>query len=71
MEKFMGILMCLIFFFFIGKQIALKKRKGAPEHTGSIQKGYQNKRKTKTQKKSTRKTQKQKKSYIKTPTSCL
>jgi hypothetical protein len=31
----------------IGKQIALKKRKGAPNHTLIIQKGHQNKRKTK------------------------
>jgi len=35
------------FFFLIGKQNALKKRKGAPKHTGSIQKGHQNKRKRK------------------------
>jgi IS30 family transposase len=39
------------FFFLIGKQIALKKRKGAPKHTGSIQKGHQNKIKKKKKKK--------------------
>jgi hypothetical protein len=50
----------------IGKQIALKKRKGAPKHTWSIQKGHQNKRRKKKRKK-----RKEKKSYIKPPASCL
>jgi hypothetical protein len=35
----------------IGKQIALKKRKGALKHTWSIQKGHQNKRKKEKKKK--------------------
>jgi len=56
----------------IGKQIALKKRKGAPKHTGSIQKGHQNKKKKKKKKKRRRrrrrrtpeKPKRQKKSYI-------
>jgi hypothetical protein len=59
----------------IGKQIALKKRKGAPKHTGSIQKGHQNKIKEKKKKKKKKrrrrrrrtpeKPKRQKKSYIK------
>jgi hypothetical protein len=54
----------------IGKQIALKKRKGAPKHTGSIQKGHQNKtkKKGKKERKKERRTpekpKRQKKSYI-------
>jgi len=44
----------------IGKQIALKKRKGAPKHTGSIQKGHQNKIKEKKKKKKKKKKNKNK-----------
>jgi hypothetical protein len=62
----------------IGKQIALKKRKGAPKHIGSIQKRHQSKRRRKKQKtkknkkkkerkKNTRKTQKTKEKLHQTP----
>jgi hypothetical protein len=46
-------------FFLIGKQIALKKRKGAPKHTWSIQKGHQNKRKTKNRRRTPEKPKRQ------------
>jgi hypothetical protein len=49
----------------IGKQNALKKRKGDPKHTRSIQKGHQNKRKKKKKRRRTpEKPKRQKKSYI-------
>jgi hypothetical protein len=58
-------------FFFIGKQIALKKRNGALKHTWSTQKGHQNKGKTKNKGRTPEKPKRQHKSYIKPPTSCL
>jgi hypothetical protein len=62
-----------IFFFLIGKQIALKKRKGSPKHTRSIQKGHKKKkrRRRRRRRRTPEKPNRQKKSYIKPPASCL
>jgi hypothetical protein len=53
------------FFFFLGgvskKRNSIKKCKGAPKHTKSIQEGYQNKRKIENKGRTPEKTQRQKK----------
>jgi transglutaminase/protease-like cytokinesis protein 3 len=59
MSEVVSLLALWFFFFLIGKQIALKKCKDAPKHIESIQKGHQNKRKTKNRRRTPEKPKRQ------------